>query len=79
MVGSNRLPVLKSLKLGYFPFQELESAQEAFVHLLGQLKPECKSQFLDWVHVEYSFSSKSECTAVLNDGLDEISEEPGKA
>ena len=34
--------------------QDIASAQEAFVHLLGQLQPECKLPFLEWVHNEYN-------------------------
>ena len=59
-----------------FLSQELECAQEAFVHLLGQLKPECKLVFLDWVHSEYSPSSTSEQISSDSE-LQEVSEEPG--
>ena len=35
-------------------WQDLANAQEAFVHLLGQLNPECKIDFLEWVCREYN-------------------------
>lgn len=59
-----------------FCIQELESAQEAFVHLLGQVKPECKLGFLDWVHSEYSYSSKTD-QVEMNGELQEETAEPG--
>jgi len=36
--------------------QDLANAQEAFVHLLGQVNPECKIEFLEWVCREYNIS-----------------------
>ena len=60
----------------FYSFKELESAQETFVQLLGQLKPECKLQFLDWVHSEYSQTTAAG-THQANSELEELPDEPG--
>ena len=59
----------------HFPCQELEVAQGAFVHLLGQLKPECKLQFLAWVQLQYSSSTNADSGT---DQVNEISEGTGR-
>ena len=73
MVGWNT--VIKGISQCIFPCQELEVAQEAFVHLLGQLKPECKLQFLAWVQLQYSSSTNADSST---DEVNEISEGEGR-
>ncbi len=57
-------------------WQEVENAQEAFVSLLGQIKPESKLKFLEWVCHEYNPVISNGCGQ--NQGvIEEESTEPG--
>ena len=56
--------------------QELESAQEAFVGLLGQIKMDSKLRFLEWVCREYNPVISSTDGSGSANGV--IEEEPGE-
>ena len=61
------------------PFQELESAQEAFVSLIGQIRMDSKLKFLEWVCREYNpVISPGDGGRGANGVIEEEPEAPGK-
>lgn len=65
-----------SLSLLLF-FQELETAQETFVRLIGQIKLDSKLKFLEWVCREYNPVISQDGSGRGNGVFEEEPEMPG--